>query len=340
MTSKGPTIKDIALRAGVSYSTVSRALNDKKGVKPSVRDYIYRIARDLEYAPHSSAKALVQKRVGMIGVIIPRTNEFAFQNPFYSHILLGLGNVANERGFHLMLCVNEPGEYTDLYHRRLVDGIVVVANRIDDRKAIKLADKHVPAVLIPGFGQESDRDLPSVNSENSLSFYRAVQYLISLGHRRIAFILGKMNSLYSIERLAAYRRALREADLPYDPAYIVESDFSKIDGYRLMGHLLDLSVPPTCVICINDSVTPGALRQILSRGLRIPEDISVLAIGCSDMYELLNPPLTAIKTPVVQVGETAAKVLIQIIEQGECPDKHIILPSDLIVRESTTRCPV
>lgn len=333
-----PTIKQIAQKAGVSYSTVSRALNGKRGVRPESRELILKIAKEMNYFPHSSAKALVKNRVGVIGVVIPRTSEFAFQNPFYSHILLGFSQVANQNNYKLMLSINSRESYASLYHRRLVDGILVVANRTDDERIPELVEMNIPAVAVPGYPADSDIDITEVNSENYQSVHRAVSYLISLRHRKIAFILGKSNSYYTIERLKAYCDALAEHDLPVRKEYLAESDFSKTDAYRLMGNLLDLPEPPSAVICINDSVTPGALHQIKSRGLRAPQDISVVAIGCSDNFELYDPPLTTIRTQVVEVGRAAAQCLIDIIEKGSCPDRRIVIPSDLIIRESTGVC--
>jgi LacI family transcriptional regulator len=339
MVSNAPTIKDVALKAGVSYSTVSRAINGKKGVKPEIRERVLKIANDLNYFPHSSAKALVQKRVGVIGVIIQRTSEFAFQNPFYSNALLGLSTIANAHEYQLMLSINNQVDIASLYYRRQVDGIIVIANRINDNTLIKLYEEGIPVVAVPGFPPGSGISIPSVNSENSKSVYRAVSYLMGLGHRRIGFIIGKMDSWYSIERLAAFRKVFADKGLECDESLIRESDFSKTDGYSLMGQLLDLDQPPTSVICMNDSITLGALHQIYSRNLKVPDDISVLAIGCSDMYELFNPPLTTIKTPVIDIGKTAAKLLIKAIEKGSCDEGQIILPSDLIIRESTGELP-
>jgi LacI family transcriptional regulator len=329
------TIKEIAKKAGVSYSTVYRALNDKKGVRPEIRELVRGIAKEMDYAPHASAQALVRKRVGVIGVMIPRSSEFAFQNPYFSYILLGLNTVAKARGYNLMLSINEKKSYVSFYHRRLVDGIVVVANRIDDQRILELVEKEVPAVAVPGFPDGSGVDLASVNSENFKCVQRAVNYLIGLGHRDIAFILGQRNSIYTIERSEAFKTAFRENGLAYKEKYLVESDFSKADAFRLMGKLLDMPDKPSAVICINDTVTPGALRQINSRGLKIPDDISVVAIGCSDNLELFEPPLTTIHVPVNQIGKAAANLVIELIETGRCEQKNLVIPTDLVIREST-----
>jgi len=329
------TIKEIAKRAGVSYSTVSRALNDKNGVKADLKEIIKRIAKELGYLPNSSAKALVQNRIGAIGLIIPRTGEFAFQSPYYSQMLLGISDIANQHNYNLTLSLHEKDNYTSLYFRRLVDGVIVIGNRLDDELVVELENRGVPAVVVPGFLDNSRSGLASVNSENSICVYRAVSYLLDLGHRKIAFILGAPNSKYSVERFRAYRAAFSDRGLTYDDAYIVESDFSKTDGFRLMGRLLDLPDPPTCVICINDTITPGALRQINLRGLKIPEDISVVAIGSSDILDLFQPPLTTVKIDVIKIGRTVAQMLIQLIENGSCPERHVVIPSEVIIRDST-----
>ncbi|MBI5577790.1 MAG: LacI family DNA-binding transcriptional regulator [Deltaproteobacteria bacterium] len=330
-----PTIKAIAQRVGISYSTVSRALNDKRGVRSDLRETIKRIAGDLGYLPNSSAKALVKKRIGVLGLIIPRTGEFAFQSPYYSQMLLGISEIANQHDYNLTLSINAKGSYASLYFRRLVDGIIVIGNRIDDENIAELENKGVPAVVVPGFLENSGIDVPSANSENVRCVYRAVNYLLDLGHRKIAFILGTSNSKYSVERFKAYQAAFRDRGLIYNSDYIVESDFSKTDGFRLMGRLLDLPERPTCVICINDTVTPGALHQINLRGLKIPEDISFVAIGSSDILDLFQPPLTTVKIAVTKIGQTVAQMLIQLIENGSCPERHVVIPSELIIRDST-----
>ncbi|MCF8033644.1 MAG: LacI family transcriptional regulator [Desulfarculaceae bacterium] len=329
------SIKEIAKAAQVSCSTVSRALNHKKGVSTEVRDKIIKIAEDLSYFPHSGARSLVQNRAGVIGVIIPRTSEFAFQSPFYNHVLLGLSEMAGRHDYNLMLIINDSRSYTSFYYRHQVDGVIVVGNRINDERTIELAEKNVPAVIVPGFPEGEYQNLATVNSENFKSTHRAVSYLIGLGHRKIAFVLGSMSSKYSFERLEAYQKAFREHDLDYDPAYVAESDFTKTDAYRLMGELLDLDQPPTAVICINDTLTPGVLQQIFSRGLKIPQQISVVAIGCSDLLDLVLPPLTTVRVPAEAIGQTMARVLIQLIETGHCNKRHTVIPTDFIIREST-----
>lgn len=334
-----PTIKQIADRANASYSAVSRALNGKKGVNPELRKKIIEIAREMNYFPHSSARALVQKRIGVLGVIITRTSEFAFQNPFYTHMLMGISHVAQECGYQIMLAIGEQSSYAAMYHRHQVDGVVVVANRLDDVLLTDLIKQKIPAVAVPGLLPDSKQNMSSVNSENYESFCQALQYLIDLGHSRIAFITGQMNSLYTVERLSAYRKVLEKNDIPLDPRYICESDFSKTDGFRLMGMLLNLEQKPTAVICMNDVVVPGAMQQIYKHGMKIPQDISIMGIGCSENFEHYYPPLTAVRTQVKAIGQKAARLLIDQVENGLDGEEHVLIESELIIRGSTAPPP-
>ena len=333
------TILEIARLAKVSCSTVSRALNGRKGVSERMRAKIMKLAQELNYYPDSTAQALVSKRVGVIGIIIPRTSEYTFTSPYYSHILLGISSVATRRHYQLMLVINEQKSYAAFYHRRLVDGIMVVGNEFDDPKVFDLTEWGVPSVVVPGFVNDSPQNPPSINSDNYESNYQAVKHLIGLGHRRIAYVLGKPNSKYSVERYQAYRQALSDHGLKFREEYIAYSDFSVTDGYRITGRLLDLERPPTAVLLINDSTSIGALDQIKARKLRIPEQLSVVVTCASDLLSHYDPPLSVVEVPVVSVGRVATESLIELIETGSAPEDNHSLPSIFVAKKSTGPCP-
>lgn len=332
-------ILQIAKKANVSCSTVSRALNGRKGVSDEVRAKIVKIAQELDYYPDSSARALVSKRVGVIGLIIPRTSEYAFTSPYYSNILLGISAVVTQRGYQLMLVINEQRSYAAFYHRRMVDGIIVVGHLFDDQRIFELTESGIPSVVVPGFIEDSPKNPLSVNSENYEPNYAAVNHLIELNHRHIAYILGQRNSKYSVERLNAYQDALRENGLEIREEYTPFSDFSVTDGFQIMGKLLDLPAPPTAVLCINDSISIGALDQIKARNLSIPDELSVVVTCASDILSHYDPPLTAIHVPVVSVGKAAADALIQLVENGTVSDPPPPIPSIFTIRKSTGPCP-
>jgi LacI family transcriptional regulator len=329
------TIKDIARKLNISSSTVSRALNNKNGVSGTLREKIQTVARDVGYHPDFKARALVGGKIGVIGVVIPRSSEFTFSNPFYPEILKGIGNIANKFSYHVLLSFEGADSYASIFLKRLVDGIIVLAHRIDDAKVSELENRNIPAVLIPGYLDNFESGLPSVNVENIESVFTATDHLIKLGHKRISFILGALNSKFTLERLEGYKRAFEKNNIPVLKEYIRESDFSKKDGVKLMKELLTLPHLPTAVIGINDNVTIGVIQAIFSNGMRIPKDISVITIGDSEYVSDFNPPLTAIRIPLVEIGKKATHILLNLLNGTKLRKKNIILPSEFIVRGST-----
>lgn len=300
-----------------------------------MREKIVQLAKELDYYPNSSARALVAKRVGVIGLIIPRTCEYTFTSPYYSHILLGISSMATQRGYQLMLIINEKNSYAIPYHRRQVDGVIVVGNHYDDQRIFDLAKQNIPCVAVPGFVKDSPGNPMSTTSDNYEANYQALTHLVGLKHRRIAYILGHRNSKYSVERLEVYRDVMNEHGLEIREEYTPYSDFSVTDGFRLTGKLLDMPEPPTALICTNDSLSMGALNQIKARSLRIPQDLSVIVTCASDILSLHEPPLTHIHVPVVGVGSAAAAMLIEFIETGEAPGEVHAIPAQFTVRKST-----
>lgn len=331
------TIKDIAKKLSVSPSTVSRALTNKNGVSEALGEKIKKIARNMGYHPNFKARALVGGKVGVIGVVIPRSSEVIFSNPFYPEILKGIGNVANKSNYHMLLSFEGTDSYASLFLKGLVDGIIVLAHRIDDNKVPELENRNIPTVLIPGHLGNFESSLPSVNTENTESVFCATDYLIKLGHKRISFILGALNSKFTLERLEGYKRAFEKNNIPLLEEHIRKSDFSKKDGVELMKELLALPHPPTAVIGINDNVTIGAIQAIYSNGMRIPKDISVITIGDSEYVSDFTPPLTAIRLPLVEIGKKATQTLLNLLNGTKLRKKNIILPSEFILRGSTDR---
>jgi len=332
------TIKEIAQQLKISTSTVSRALNGKRGVSDALRKKISELANELGYYPDSNATALVNKRIGVIGVVIPRESDFVFTNPFFPRILLGINKTANKAGYHILLSIGEENDFASLYFRKLVDGLLIVSHRIDDRKVLDLEKNMIPNVLVPGFPEGTGPDVISVDGENVQSVHRTVNYLCGLGHKRIAFIMGALNSKYSIDRLEAFRQVMEQNRVEIDERYLLESNFSAAVGGKLMGTLLEMADPPTAVLLINDAVALGAIREIKRRKVRIPQDISVVAIGGSDVLDGVNPPITAINMSTVKIGEKAAQLLIKNIAGEPIKQRRVVIPSDLIVRESTDIC--
>ncbi len=330
---KTVTVIDIAGEAGVSIGTVSRALAGEKGMRPEIRKIITEIATRLNYHPNLRARGLVSRKIDVVGIIIPHTSEFVFSNPFYSEIIKGIGQTARGKGLYLLFSFAGQERYEKMFQNGLAAGLIILGNRMDDPRIDEVKRLEVPIVLIPGYS--IPQRIPSVDVDNRTGALLAVEHLIKLGHRRIGFINGSINSRYSVERLRGFLMALERHGLSFDPDLVYESDFTQQDGYEGMKKLLTSSHPPTAVFIINDYSALGALKGAKELGFRIPQDVSVVGFGNFTFSRLIDPPLTTVNMPFQKVGEEAIEMLFKIIQGIKLPQRHRILAVNLVVREST-----
>jgi LacI family transcriptional regulator len=333
----GVTIKDIALKAAVSAATVSRALNKQEGMSGETRERILRIARRLNYFPNLQARGLVAKKPDALGIVIPRTSEYAFSNPYYGEILKGIGNKTRESGQYLVFSFSREESYTRMYQHRLAAGIIVLANRMDDPWIRESVNMKVPMILIPG--DPHQKRIPSVDGNNLDGAFQAVEHLVRLGHRQIAFLNGPMNSKYSRERLAGYQEALEKNRLPWQKHLVRQSNFTQQGGYENMKKFLSLKEPPTAVLVINDFSAMGALWAAKEMGCRVPEDVSIVGFGDIPFACMTAPPLTTVREPFQQMGYEAAGMLLRIVQGKRLSPRNLVLPVDLVVRETTAPPP-
>ncbi|MCX5909019.1 MAG: LacI family DNA-binding transcriptional regulator [Deltaproteobacteria bacterium] len=331
------TIKDVARQAGVSTATVSRVMNEEEGVSQKTRESILKIAQSLNYYANFQARGLVAQKPEAIGIVIPQTSEHAFSNPYYAEILKGIGSKTNESGQYIVLSLLREENYARLFHHRLAAGIIVLANRINDPGIEEARKMKTPMVLIPGDPQKMD--IPSVDGDNTDGVLQAVDHLSMLGHRSIAILYGPMNSKYSVERLAAFRKALRRNRLPLREDFFAEYDFTQQDAYVQMKKLLTLGFPPTAVLLMNDYGAMGVLRAVKEMGYSVPQDISILGFGDVPFASMTDPPLTTVHEPFQKMGYRAADMLLKMIQGKRLGAKHIVLPVELIIRKSTVPPP-
>ena len=332
-----PTIKDIAREAGVSIATVSRTINGEDGVGLETRERILAISRRLNYFPNLSARGLVARRPNAIGIVIPRTSEFAFSNPYYSEILKGIEKKTRESGHFLVFSFAEEDSYARMVQHQLAAGVIVLANRMDDPRVEEAWRMKIPLVLIPGNPRQPG--IPSVDVDNLDGACQAVRHLVHLEHRRIAFINGPANSKYSLERLDGYRKGLKKNGLTVQEGWVLGSDFTQQGGYEGMKKLLSLHAPPTAVLVINDFSAMGALRAAKEIGWRVPEDISIVGFGDVPFSSMTDPPLTTIREPFPQMGMEAAGILLNMVGGKKHADRHRILSVELVIRDSTAPPP-
>ena len=328
------TIKDIAKKAGVSASVVSRALNNKYGVNEKTRAKIIQIARELQYYPNALARSLVTRKTETIGVVIADISE-----PFYSRIIKGMYTVADRAGYTLLFSNSyESLEKTNILHKMVdserVDGLVIVGSNIRETEfVLNLLQEKIPFVLI-----ERKLDDPKVNCiwvENEEGARLATDYLIQKGHTRIAHITGTHGIQVTIDRLAGYKQALASARLPFNPAYIRAGDFLHEGGYRATRELLQLNPRPTAIFAGNDTMAYGALQAISEFGLSVPDEIAGIGFDDLEFSVLTNPPLTTIRQPRFEMGKKAIEILLRVLAgEEEASGVKAAFPTELVVRRS------
>lgn len=329
------TLSDIAERAGVSVSTVSRVLNKKAGkyrISAETEAKIQKTARELKYRPNQIARGLRLKKTNTIGLIAPDVS-----NPFFAYIIKRVQNVAHSLGYSLIVCntdenLTQEVEHVNLLFRNRVDGLIAMPVGQAYGHFADWLDKGVPLVLLDRCFDELDAR--SVVVDNYAGACEAVEHLIRAGHERIAFVQGLPGTYTNNERLRGFRDTLAAHGLPCDESLIVGSDFRQENGYMETKLLLSKDDRPTALFATSDLITLGALQAIYEEGLSIPEDISVIMFDDFDFAPYLRCPLTAIRQPKELMGEIAVKMLVEELRGEKQGRRRVVLKPKLVMRAS------
>ncbi len=326
------SIKDIARLANVSHSTVSRALQNSSSVSRATADRIQRIARESGYRASAVARGLVTRKTRTIGVVVT-----TIADPFASTVMCGIEQAASDHGYSVFLADShaDPEREQNVVHsfaERRVDGIVVTSSRVGALYTPLLSEMKVPVVLINN--QHPGQFIHSVMIENVEASREATNHLLSLGHRRIAYLGDRCGYQSDTERFAGYREALDRAGLPFLPELVVHGNGKPEGASEAVDRLLTQQPPPTAIFCYNDMSALGALRTLRARGLHVPADISV--VGFDDLFlaAFTDPPLTTVRQPMEKMGRLAIETLLNLMS-GQASADSIKVPAELIIREST-----
>jgi LacI family transcriptional regulator len=326
------TIKDVARLAGVSVATVSRVFNDSAVVSPSRKAQVQRAAERLDYSPNVAARSLITNRTHTIGVLLPD-----LFGEFFSEVIRGIDQTVREAGLHLLLSSSHADTEELIAALRAmrgrIDGLIVMAPDIGAPKALERARAEIPLVLIdPGLGAQA---CDSISISNHDGAYALVKHLLGLGHRRVATITGPPRNIDAEQRLAGYRRALREHGGERDPDLEIAGDFGEPSGYEAAGHLLALKRPATAVFAANDYMAVGVLGALNDAGVRVPQDMAVGGFDDIAMARYLNPPLTTVRVDAYNLGRRAAERLVR---NGDGPTSRKpvreVMPTTLVIRGS------
>jgi DNA-binding LacI/PurR family transcriptional regulator len=335
----GITMKEIAKLAGVSKSTVSRALHASHLVSPKTRHHILRLMEEKGYVYNSLAGELSRKKSTTIGLVAP-TIRYCFGTTILTIVeraeQYGLSVVLGNTGFDF----EKERRILRRFQERHVAGLILLGF-IDGQESLlkELSRQGIPIVVtwdVPD--GDADNGMSYVGFDNYKGACTAMEYLISLNHRRIGLILGPYSKARRIRRrFDGYRESLDRHGIPYDPSLVLEREPNLISGREAMGRLLQLSNPPTAVVTGNDELGIGAVAAIKDRGLRVPEDISVVGFDDIEFSAFSSPSLTTIRAPEQEIGEIALKVLSEMMTHGSKAVVQHRLDADLVIRQSCCR---
>ncbi len=328
------SIIDIAQAAGVSHSTVSRALSDSPLVKAATKTRIQQLAREMGYSPDAWARSLVMGRTQTIGVVVT-----TIADPFIADVIQGIESTAYEHGYTIILATSnsDPAREmaaVDMLKSKRVDGVIVTSSRVGSLYQGYLERIGVPVVILNNHSEQSGRYTFSVTVDNEHGGHLATQHLIQLGHRRIAHITGPAGHSSSEGRLAGYRQALMEAGITFDPALVAPGAGRTEAGEHGLAMFVALAQPPSAVFCYNDVTAIGVLHAAQKSGLVIPRDLAVVGFDDISFASFVHPPLTTVAQPKFEMGQQAMQMALALMA-AQAPVSDIIVKGQLIVRESS-----
>lgn len=334
-SSKSVTIVDVAKEAGVSYSTVSRVVNNKSYVNAETRAKVLQAMTRMGYQANLHARSLAGGRSNVIGLLVV---DLATQ--YMGEIMLGIDDELAARQYELMLYTThrrktKESAYANMMARGLADGLLILLPRDPDAYLESFRSRNFPYVLIDHQSvHEADLTVIATNQQGG---YEATKHLIDLGHVRIGMITGWKDMISAKERLIGYKAALDDRGLPFDPDLVFEGDFTQAAGSEGLNQFLQLAEPPTAVFASNDLSAQGVMDAARVRGLIVPDDLSVIGFDDIPLAAALSPGLTTIRQPLRQMGSIATQLLLNRIHEPDQKQSSIVLPTELVLRQSTTR---
>ena len=327
------TLADIARALGVSKMTVSRAINNHPEISPETRARILDAAQRMNYRPNQFARALTTNRSFLLGVVVPD-----LMHSYFAEICRGIETVAKPLGYQNLICstdedtANEESEVEALLPR--TDGLILASSAspsetkfyrriIRERAKIVLIDRQLEGIKCP-----------AVTTDDVKVGELATEHLLNLGHARVGHLKGTVASTAAL-RFEGYKKALAKSRIPFDASLVRDCGFSESDGYRATREWLRNDDLPSAIFAANDPAAIGAMSAITEAGLRIPEDVAIVGGGNIHYGDMLSVPLTTIAWSTSEIGQAAARLLIDLVEAKRgTREQHIIVEPELVVRAS------
>lgn len=331
------TIKDVSKRAGVSIGTVSNVINAPHLVAPATRELVQAAIDEIGYRPNRAARSLQAKRTYLIGYRLPTPKERGISQTL-DVFLHELVETAYGHGLEVVLFASRPGEdpvdaYREVARRGDVDGFVLSETNYEDPRIQYLLSTEVPFVAF-GRSREAER-FRWVDVDGAGGVEQAVTHLYDLGHQRIAMVAWPEGSESGDDRYNGYRRALELHGVAHDPDLVVRVEGGIEGGRSALDHFLNLPRPPTAVVCVEDLIALGLLREAAKRGLRIGSDLAVVGFDDLPACEYVHPRLTSLSQPMGEVGRILIDLLVEQIENPDVVPTSTVVEPTLVVRESS-----
>jgi len=328
------SIRKVSKVAGVSVATVSRTMSHPDRVRKETREKVLEAIKAVGYRPNMMARNFRAKKAFAVVVLVPN-----IANPFFSRVIRGIEQGAQAEGYAVLLgdtqgLKEREAEYISLVSSRQADGVIQLSANVDGVLDI-LGDVDGPVPLVNACECAVNPPCPTIRIDNVAAAQKAMNHLVSLGHERIGIVLGPSDSPLTIDRLKGYKLALKEHKLPFDKRLVVSGDFSLGSGRRAVASLSAVNKPPTAIFCCNDEMAIGAMHRVKTDGFRVPEDISIIGFDDIEFASYVDPALTTISQPTEELGKVAFAVLLDLLEGRKPEQMEFVLPTELIVREST-----
>lgn len=328
-----PTRAAVALRAGVAESTVSRALNDSPLITEPIKERVRAAAAELGYIPSRQAALFARKRTNTLAFVVPNYGSFPpFSRAYFPALLDGVILEADARGYAVTIVLDKRSHDTEDYYAlirsKTVDGLLFAVTRADFKPFMGLRERGVPFVLINNY----EEGLNSADARPEPGMRKAFSHAMNLGHRRIGYITGDMRYRNAMDRLWAFRNLAEEFQVD---ALVEEGDFSKTSGYAGSTKLLSRPDAPTLIMTSSDRCAFGVLQYAAERGIRVPQDLSVIGYDNLTPAQDITPALSTVDHPVTALAGRATGFLIDVLEGGCEEPQQLWLDTDFVVREST-----
>lgn len=326
------SMKDVALKAGVSIASVSRVISGKPGVGKETEKKIREVMDELDYRPNMGARGLVMKSTGNIAIVIPR-GTFTLNNPFFSTVLEGIAKGLDKTDYNMVM------SFTSLQQKRLletqsVDGVILFAPRYKELKLEWLESIGLPIVVIGSYLEDSP--FPCVRPNDEMGTKKAVEELYKLGHRNIGFINGPMDSMHSVKCLRGYKNTIESLNMEYTKNNVFEVGEFEIQARNqdLEKFLIENS-RITGFVCSSDYLAIGLIKAAGKVGLKIPEDLSVVGLDDVPLSSHITPALSTVHVDLIGIGKRASAILINLLKGKQIRKKEIVFEMDFISRDTT-----